>query len=410
MASDARRIVLVDDEEVLAWSLSTRLARIRPTWIIDTVNDGETALARIQSAPTDLLVADVRMPGMSGIDLILAARKDLPSLPVIVMTAFRTPDVQRIVNLPFTGFLEKPFEFERLLELVDEALRPNAPVGFSGAISVQTLPDIVQLYILSSATGMLTVINGASEGQVWFERGTIVHAVCPDLTGDEAFYEIMMWSSGEFRMRVGAHATVRSVRTDWQGLIMESCRRIDERLRTASARPDGTRTGWTQAPPPSDQDVDAVFEEFLESEQPTTQQQNQRTTTKPEQHGRDQEINMNIKDSLAKLNTIDGFVGAALVDAESGMLLGQEGGGNLNLEVAAAGNTEVVRAKRKTMNSLGLKEQIEDILITLNKQYHLIRPLRARSTLFFYVALDRQRANLAMARIALADVEKDLQV
>jgi hypothetical protein len=50
------------------------------------------------------------------------------------------------------------------------------------------------------------------------------------------------------------------------------------------------------------------------------------------------------------------------------------------------------------------------MLITLGKQYHLIRPLRARPTLFFYVALDRQRANLAMARIALADVEKDLQV
>ena len=60
---------------------------------------------------------------------------------------------------------------------------------------------------------------------------------------------------------------------------------------------------------------------------------------------------MNVKESLAKLNAIDGFVGAALVDSESGMLLGQEGGNGINLEVAAAGNTEVVRAKRKTINS-----------------------------------------------------------
>jgi predicted regulator of Ras-like GTPase activity (Roadblock/LC7/MglB family) len=119
---------------------------------------------------------------------------------------------------------------------------------------------------------------------------------------------------------------------------------------------------------------------------------------------------MNVKESLAKLNQIDGFVGAALVDSESGMLLGQEGGGGMNLEVAAAGNTEVVRSKRKVMNNLGLRDNIEDILITLGKQYHLLRPLRSRSTLFFYVALDRSRANLAMARITLADVEKDLQV
>ncbi|MET0342591.1 MAG: roadblock/LC7 domain-containing protein [Polyangiales bacterium] len=119
---------------------------------------------------------------------------------------------------------------------------------------------------------------------------------------------------------------------------------------------------------------------------------------------------MNIKDSLAKLNQIDGFVGAALVDAESGMLLGQEGGGNLNLEIAAASNSEVVKAKRKAITNLQLKETIEDILITLGKQYHLIRPLRTRPNLFFYVALERTRANLALARMAVGDVEKDLQI
>ena len=120
---------------------------------------------------------------------------------------------------------------------------------------------------------------------------------------------------------------------------------------------------------------------------------------------------MNIKDSLAKLNQLDGFIGAALVDSDSGMLLGAEGGGSvINLEVAAAGNTEVVRAKRKAMTNLALKDGIEDILITLGKQYHLIRPLRSRPAIFFYVAVDRARANLAMARIALADVEKELTI
>ncbi len=118
----------------------------------------------------------------------------------------------------------------------------------------------------------------------------------------------------------------------------------------------------------------------------------------------------NIKESLGKLDSIDGFIGACICDSESGMVLGTEGGGSINLEVAGAGNTEVVRAKRKAMNSLNLKDGSEDILITLGRQYHLIRPLRARNTLFFYVALDRTRANLAMARLSVADVEKDLQV
>jgi hypothetical protein len=117
----------------------------------------------------------------------------------------------------------------------------------------------------------------------------------------------------------------------------------------------------------------------------------------------------NINESLIKIQGMDGFIGAALVDSESGMVLGMlGGGGTLNLEVAAAGNTEVVRAKRKTMKNLNLRDDIEDILITLGKQYHLLRPLRTRPGVFFYVALDRTRANLAMARMGLADAEKDL--
>ena len=117
----------------------------------------------------------------------------------------------------------------------------------------------------------------------------------------------------------------------------------------------------------------------------------------------------NITIALEKLQGLDGFLGASLVDSESGMTLGAIGGGpSLNLEVASAGNTEVVRSKRKTMSNLNLRDEIEDILITLGKQYHLVRPMRSRPTIFFYVALERSRANLALARMSLADAEKNM--
>jgi hypothetical protein len=96
-----------------------------------------------------------------------------------------------------------------------------------------------------------------------------------------------------------------------------------------------------------------------------------------------------------------------VVDAESGMMLGSVGTG-VDLEVAAAGNTEVVRAKLKTMRALGLNDVIEDILITLGKHYHLIRPSSRKEGAFVYFVLDKSKSNLALARRKMQDVDKSL--
>ncbi|GLY30427.1 hypothetical protein [Kineosporia sp. NBRC 101731] len=120
----------------------------------------------------------------------------------------------------------------------------------------------------------------------------------------------------------------------------------------------------------------------------------------------------NIDTILKEAMQIDGAIGVALVDHTSGMTLGQAGGNTLNLEVAAAGNTEVVRAKLRTMDALRLRENIEDILITLDTQYHLIRLITDKSGagLFLYLALDKQRSNLAMARHKLANLERTIEI
>jgi predicted regulator of Ras-like GTPase activity (Roadblock/LC7/MglB family) len=116
-----------------------------------------------------------------------------------------------------------------------------------------------------------------------------------------------------------------------------------------------------------------------------------------------------IKQSLEELLTVDGAMCAAIVDASSGMMLGSAGSG-VDLEVAAAGNTEVVRAKMKVMRGLGLNDVIEDILITLGKQYHIIRPMARKEGVFIYFVLDKAKSNLALARRKVLDVERELNL
>lgn len=116
-----------------------------------------------------------------------------------------------------------------------------------------------------------------------------------------------------------------------------------------------------------------------------------------------------INDTLNDLLTLDGSLCAALVDYHSGMLLGSAGSG-VDMELAAAGNTEVMRAKMKAMQALGIKDTIDDMLITLGKQYHILRPSASSPGLFLYYVLDKSRANLALARRKVQDAEQNLDV
>jgi hypothetical protein len=123
---------------------------------------------------------------------------------------------------------------------------------------------------------------------------------------------------------------------------------------------------------------------------------------------------MNIEVALKEAMSIDGALGASLVDWGSGLSLGSMGGGKyLDLEVASAGNTEVVRAKMRTMEALRLDDSIEDILITMSGQYHVIRLLADASGgqgLFLYLVLDREKANLALARHNLRRIATEISI
>ena len=112
---------------------------------------------------------------------------------------------------------------------------------------------------------------------------------------------------------------------------------------------------------------------------------------------------------LRQLAELDGYIATAVVSTESGMVVAKDAGSTgFNIDVAAAANSELVKAKERAVAALGLQDSIEDILISLGKQYHLIRPLRSRKNYFFYLSLSKQQGNLAMARFKLEDIEAQL--
>lgn len=119
-----------------------------------------------------------------------------------------------------------------------------------------------------------------------------------------------------------------------------------------------------------------------------------------------------LDDVVKQLLAIEGATGAALVDYTSGMALAQGGSPGFDLGVAAAGNSNVVSAKLRTMADLNLDSNIEDVLITLSTQYHLINVLNtpAAKGLFVYLVLDRTYANLALARHKLNTIAAGVSI
>ncbi len=114
----------------------------------------------------------------------------------------------------------------------------------------------------------------------------------------------------------------------------------------------------------------------------------------------------NIEGALADILTLKGALAASLFDWESGMVLGTDTNKKFNIELASAGNAEVIKAKMDTMNSLEIEGTIEDILITLDSQIHVLHVMESNPELVLYLALDRSQGNLALARNKLKQVAK----
>lgn len=227
MAARQKRVLIVDDEEDLTWTLSKKLSKDSEVFDLFCVNSGREAIEVLKQMPFDLVVTDVRMPEVSGLDLLVQIKELYPSTKVAIMTAYGNADVQKeATRRGCFNYIEKPFEINEMRRLILDAVTQRR--GFKGSVADFQLSDIIQLNCLGRLTSALKISCEDEKGIIYFQDGNIVHAESNHLSGEAAFYYIMSWQGGEFSVMRNQRCKKETISRGWQSLLLESLRRVDE--------------------------------------------------------------------------------------------------------------------------------------------------------------------------------------
>lgn len=227
-AKVTKKVLVVDDEETLTWSMTKTLAKDRGTYELIIANTGREALQILQEDHIDVVVTDIRMPDINGLDLLSKVREEYPRTKVIIMTAYGSPEVQKEATKRGSYYyIEKPFEISEIRALILKALEENRR-GFIGQVVDLQLIDIIQMGCLGRLTMSLSISKDDEEGLIYFKNGEIAHAEVGDLEGTEALYTMLGWKEGSFNSQMGVSAPKETISDRWEHLLMEGMRRRDE--------------------------------------------------------------------------------------------------------------------------------------------------------------------------------------
>lgn len=222
-----KRVLIVDDEEDLTWTLNKKLSKDKHLFELLIASNGREALELLSQVPIDVVVSDIRMPEVGGLELLMEIKKKYPQTKVIIMTAYSSPEQRsKAIQAGCLYYIEKPFEINELRAMILDAL--NEREGFRGTVSDFQLPDIIQLNCLGRLTSALIIRHEGEEGIIYFKNGDIVHAETRDLEGENAFYQMMSWKGGEFSVKRMMKPPKETIFKSWQNLLLEGLRIADE--------------------------------------------------------------------------------------------------------------------------------------------------------------------------------------
>ncbi len=223
-----KKVLIVDDEETLTWSMARSLSKDKDKYEVVVANNGGEALNVLRKEKIDLVISDIRMPDINGLDLLVKIKKEYPQTKVIIMTAYGSSDVQKEANRRGSlYYVEKPFEIADIRKIIVDLIGRRK--GFRGKVFGLQLTDVIQMNCLSRLTTALIITRDGEKGVIYLNEGEIIHAECGEQKGADAFYRILSWQEGEFVSNIGATSPVQTIYQNWEHLLVEAMRQNDDK-------------------------------------------------------------------------------------------------------------------------------------------------------------------------------------
>src|SRR5262245_21345532 len=226
------RILLLDDDQDFLDLYREMLSQHLPSMPeVRMANSGARALSLLESEQFTLLICDLNLPKMDGLQVVTIARRKFPQLRLVVLTAIRDEQFRtRAYALGVDPFWLKPEtdqEMGLFMESIESIIRREAQAGF-GCAQSKSLVDIIQLECLSHSSCMLKIVNGMTEGKIYIQSGEVIDAEVPGMTAEPAFQRILSWKTGSFETLPPDPTRVRTIFTSCQGLLLNTAQAIDE--------------------------------------------------------------------------------------------------------------------------------------------------------------------------------------
>ncbi|MGZ5567372.1 MAG: response regulator, partial [Limisphaerales bacterium] len=226
------KVLVVDDQQELLDMYRDWLSNLPSRPEVHSSSTGARAIALLESESFDLLVTDLRMPKMDGLQVLAIVRRKFPSLRVVVLTgvtdeAYRSRAYSMGVDL----FCQKPTtkeEAQGFEACVESLLGREKEVGGFRGVQSKSLMDIIQLECLSQSSSVLRIIHHALDGKIWVQGGEVIDAQTGTLAGEAAFKEIMSWKTGSFEILPAEPDRPRSIHSSYHGLLLDSAQAMDE--------------------------------------------------------------------------------------------------------------------------------------------------------------------------------------